>query len=79
LKDSPRFQDLLEYTDLCPVVQSKLYRYLPFALVYDQKVETMVYSCKNTDKNNRNLKVGIADRPEIHPIINAIVIQFLRK
>ena len=70
---------------LCPVVQSMLYSggfAYPHALVIDSAHTVngeMVYSCKNTKTNKRKVNVGYSLRPDVYPLIEAIIIQFERK
>ena len=67
---------------LCPVVQSRLHSNgfaYPHALVIDKHHTVhgeMVYSCKNTDSNDRKVNVGYSLRQDIYPLIEAIIIQF---
>ena len=80
-----RFHNLISDKGLCPVVQSKLYSAgfaYPHALVIDKHQTVhgeMVYSCKNTNKSNRKVNVGYSLRADIHPLIEAIIIQFEKK
>ena len=78
-----RFHNLIEKTGLCPAAKTVI-NTEPHGVVIDKFIDldrrgNPYYNCKNTNKNNRNVRVGFSDHPDIYPLIEAVLIRFERK
>ena len=74
---------MIEQTGLCPAAKTVI-NAAPHGVVIDKFIDldrrgNPYYNCKNTDRNDRNIRVGYSDHPDIYPLIEAVLIRFERK
>ena len=85
-RDFPIFHNSIAVQGLCPAVGITIYfdgipEPVPHSAVIDSVAGSddyggPYYRCKNTDKNDRKINVGFSNQSNIHPIHEAILIQF---
>ena len=78
----PRFHEMVA-EGLCPAVKTVI-NSGPHGVVIDQfigvdRYNKPYYNCKNTNRNERNIRVGYSNHPDIYPLHEAVLIQFQRK
>ena len=81
-QDFPRFHKVVA-DGLCPAVKTVI-NSEPHGVVIDQfigvdRYNKPYYNCKNTNRNERNIRVGYSNHPDIYPLYEAVLIQFERK